>query len=213
MEMQMMAWLAAALVFMSFFMKTMVPLRMVAMASNLAFISYALMGLHYGVFDKVLPILVLHLALLPLNIVRLRQVSTTIRNVREASGRNQNLEFLIPYMKSESLAAGTVIFRKGDQANHVFMIRRGHVALPEIDKKLGPGDFFGEVGIFADAGHRMLTAVCDDECELLSITREKVIELFYQEPRFGFFIVRAMSGYISELTNGARLIKPPGVGY
>jgi CRP/FNR family transcriptional regulator, cyclic AMP receptor protein len=205
MEMQMMAWLAAALVFLSFFMKTIVPLRTLAIASNVAFIIYALMGLHFGVFDKVLPIFALHLALLPLNFYRLRQVSATVRNVREASGKDQSLEFLIPYMKSEALAKGAVIFKKGDEAKHVFMIRRGEVVLPEINKKLGPGVFFGEVGIFADAGTRMLTAVCDQDCELLSITREKVIELFYQEPRFGFFIVKAMSGYISELTSASRL--------
>ena len=64
------AWLAAALVFASFFMKTIVPLRTMAIASNLAFIAYALLGWGQGVFDKVLPILVLHGALLPLNLWR-----------------------------------------------------------------------------------------------------------------------------------------------
>ena len=36
------AWIAAALVFSSFFMKTMLPLRIVAIVSNTAFICYAL---------------------------------------------------------------------------------------------------------------------------------------------------------------------------
>ncbi len=39
MEMQIVAWIAAGLVFASFFMKTIVPLRAVAIASNLAFIA------------------------------------------------------------------------------------------------------------------------------------------------------------------------------
>ena len=69
MEMQIVAWLAAGLVFMSFFMKTIVPLRTMAIASNIVFICYALMGIHFGVFDKVLPIFVLHVALLPLNLI------------------------------------------------------------------------------------------------------------------------------------------------
>jgi len=69
------AWLAAFLVFSSFFMKTIVPLRIVAMVSNLAFIVYALLGLAYGVFGRVYPILVLHSLLLPLNVLRLRQLS------------------------------------------------------------------------------------------------------------------------------------------
>jgi hypothetical protein len=51
------AWAASALVFAAFFMKTIVPLRLVAIASSLAFIAYALLGLAYGVFGRVYPIL------------------------------------------------------------------------------------------------------------------------------------------------------------
>jgi hypothetical protein len=59
-------FVAAALVFLSFSTKRMVPLRATAIASNLAFITYAgTAGL--------LPILVLHLAMLPINLLRLHQ--------------------------------------------------------------------------------------------------------------------------------------------
>ena len=68
------AWVAAVLVFSSFFMKTMIRLRVVAITSNVAFVAYGLLGLKYGVFDRVYPILVLHASLLPLNVVRLRQI-------------------------------------------------------------------------------------------------------------------------------------------
>ena len=79
-------WLAALLVFSSFFMKTIVPLRIVAMVSNVVFIVYALLGLAYGVFGRVYPILVLHSCLLPLNVLRMRQLRALIRAV----GRLQN---------------------------------------------------------------------------------------------------------------------------
>ena len=69
------AWIAAVLVFSSFFMKTMIPLRIVAIVSNIAFITYALLGITYGIFDRVYPILVLHASLLPLNLLRLRQLT------------------------------------------------------------------------------------------------------------------------------------------
>jgi CRP/FNR family transcriptional regulator, cyclic AMP receptor protein len=75
MDMQLAAWIAAGLVFAAFFMRSMVALRCVAICSNLAFIAYALLGLEHGVFELVLPILVLHTALLPLNVLRLRQAS------------------------------------------------------------------------------------------------------------------------------------------
>jgi hypothetical protein len=59
-------FLASALVLAAFGMKDMVNLRIVAICSNFAFIAYALV-LH------LLPILVLHVILLPLNGWRLAQ--------------------------------------------------------------------------------------------------------------------------------------------
>lgn len=60
-------YIASLLVFAAFYMKSMVPLRLVAIASNLAFIGYALHG-------GLMPVLLLHGALLPLNIQRLLEV-------------------------------------------------------------------------------------------------------------------------------------------
>ncbi|QHE74596.1 cyclic nucleotide-binding domain-containing protein [Hydrogenophaga sp. PBL-H3] len=198
MEMQLMAWIASSLVFVSFFMKTIMPLRAVAIGSNVLFISYALMGLHFGVFDKVLPILILHMALLPLNIVRLRQIRATIRGVKNATSREKSLESLIPYMSQERCGKGEVIFKKGDAANRLYLIRKGRVSLVEIGKYLVPGDMFGEIGVFSDHAQRTLTAVCDEDCELFAITKEKVVELFYLDPGFGFFIARALTRYAKE---------------
>jgi len=60
-------YLAASLVLATFCAKSMVTLRLLAIASNAAFITYSLAaGLH--------PIVVLHSVMLPLNLLRLRQV-------------------------------------------------------------------------------------------------------------------------------------------
>jgi hypothetical protein len=59
-------YLAASLVFATFCMKRMVVLRAIAIASNIAFIGYGYLG-------ELWPILILHAALLPMNIYRLRQ--------------------------------------------------------------------------------------------------------------------------------------------
>ena len=60
-------YVAAMLVFCSFYVKTIVALRLVAITSNMAFIGYA--------FAKGLyPVLILHAVLLPLNCVRLVQL-------------------------------------------------------------------------------------------------------------------------------------------
>ncbi len=57
-------YLASALVLATFCMRDMRRLRWVAMASNLAFIAYAALA-------DLAPVLVLHLLLLPINVLRL----------------------------------------------------------------------------------------------------------------------------------------------
>lgn len=52
-------YVASALVLATFWMRTMIPLRIVALGSNIAFIIYGIVG-------GLVPIMVLHLTLLPL---------------------------------------------------------------------------------------------------------------------------------------------------
>jgi ABC-type glycerol-3-phosphate transport system permease component len=59
-------WLASGLVFATFCAKRMLPLRTLAIASNLAFISY-------GYHDALWPIVILHAAMLPMNVIRFRE--------------------------------------------------------------------------------------------------------------------------------------------
>src|SRR5205823_11651457 len=114
------AWVAALLVFSSFFLKTMIPLRVVAITSNAGFVMYALLGLKYGIFGRVYPILVLHSSLLPLNVLRLREIKRLINAVNTAS-KSETFEYLIPYMRSERLQKGEMLFSKGDAADKLYV--------------------------------------------------------------------------------------------
>jgi CRP/FNR family transcriptional regulator, cyclic AMP receptor protein len=60
-------YVAASLVFLAFSMKGIIPLRIVALGSNISFLIYA-SGLH------LMPIVILHLALIPVNCWRLWEV-------------------------------------------------------------------------------------------------------------------------------------------
>ena len=60
-------YIASALVLATFSMRSMQSLRIIAIASNLAFIAYA-------VAADLRPILILHSILLPVNVVRLMQI-------------------------------------------------------------------------------------------------------------------------------------------
>jgi CRP/FNR family transcriptional regulator, cyclic AMP receptor protein len=168
----------AGLVFATFCMKTMIPLRLVGITSNVTFLMYAwLAGL--------VPLLVLHSALLPLNIWRLTQIRALVREVRKVAVGDLPLESLLPFMSPRRAKAGEVLFRRGDAAGEMFHLLSGAVRLDELGKTLGPGAMLGEISMFAPRRERTATAVCDTDVELLSITAEKVMQLYYQNPRFG----------------------------
>jgi CRP/FNR family transcriptional regulator, cyclic AMP receptor protein len=60
-------WIASGLVFSAFCAREMLALRLLAIVSNVAFISYGYSG-------HLWPIMFLHAAMLPMNIIRLRQL-------------------------------------------------------------------------------------------------------------------------------------------
>ena len=174
---------ASLLVFCSFYMKTMVPLRGVAIASNIAFMTYGLAG---GVY----PVFVLHVVLFPLNCLRLYQMRRLIRKVREAARGDVSTEWLIPLLTRHRLGKGEILFRMGDPASSMHLILAGSIRLVEIGVVLGPSMLVGEIGVFAPDSRRTGTAVCETDVEIGSISDDKVLQLYYQNPAFGFYLFR-----------------------
>lgn len=79
----MIGWLAAALTLLAFSLQSISALRLAALAANVCFIIYGLMGSLY-------PVLALHVLLLPCNVLRLWQLSSLrTSNTSEASGHRQ----------------------------------------------------------------------------------------------------------------------------
>jgi len=86
-------YLAAGIVFLTFCMKTMLTLRVIAIVSNIAFIAYALAA-------GLTPILVLHGALLPMNVARLVQMQIHVRRASAAAQPGpgeERFDWLIPH--------------------------------------------------------------------------------------------------------------------
>jgi CRP/FNR family cyclic AMP-dependent transcriptional regulator len=184
-------YLAAGLVFVTFYMKTMIPLRVVAIASNVAFMTYAAAaGLG--------PVFALHAILLPLNCIRLYQVRVLIKRVRASAHGDLSMEWLLPYLRRRTARAGQVVFRKGERAEEMYLLLDGSIHLVELGVTVGPGALLGEIGIFAPSGQRMDTAVCDGDVELGVIENGKVAQLYYQNPRFGFWLIRLIVQRLEE---------------
>jgi hypothetical protein len=176
---------AGFLVLLTFSMKTMVPLRVVGIFSNVFFITYAF-------YASAQPIMVLHSILLPLNIFLLVQILVLLRKVEEAS-QNQdepNLDWLKSIAQSRALKATEILFRKGEEADRMFYVMSGLFRVSEIGVELGRGQIVGELALLAPGKKRSQSVECVADGEVLEISYDKVRQLYFQSPKFGFFFLQ-----------------------
>jgi CRP-like cAMP-binding protein len=179
-------YVAAVLVFLTFYMKTMVPLRLIGICSNCAFITYGYLG---GLY----PVLVLHLILLPLNSVRLRQMLQLTRQVREATQGDLNMDWLKPFTTTRQVPAGEILFRKGDVAADMFVVVAGRFRLAETGIDVVAPQVVGEFALLAPERSRTQTLECLETGTLLQISYSQVEQLFFQSPKFGFYFLKLIT--------------------
>jgi CRP/FNR family cyclic AMP-dependent transcriptional regulator len=167
-------------------MRTMVPLRMLGIGSNIAFVAY---GFLFGS----LPTIVLHAILFPLNIYRLAEMLKLIQQVKTASAGDLSMDWLKPFMTQRPIEAGQILFRKGDEADHMYFVVSGRLHLHEIDVDVMPGSVVGELGMLAPHRKRTQTLECKESGTMLEIGYDKIEQLYYQNPTFGFYFLRLSS--------------------
>jgi len=198
---EMVGYLASLLVASSFYMKTIIPLRIFAIASNVAFIIY-------GFVCGLVPVLVLHLFLFPLNILRLMQMRKLIADVNEASSEDVSMEALVPYMTFKKYKKGDVIFKAGDKADLMYYIAKGIVRIVGLDLTVSKGEIIGEMGVFSPFKERTDAAVAETDLEVYYINEDKIQQLYYQNPRFGFQLSRLLTKrFILNYTKGYRPVE------
>ncbi len=184
-------FVAAGLVIATLSMRTMVPLRMIGIASNVAFVTY-------GYYIGSLPTVVLHSVLFPLNVYRLHEMLKLVREVKAASRGDYSMDWLKPFMTKRAMQAGEHLFRKGDSADEMYFLLNGKLHLEELDIELQPGAIVGELGFLAPDGTRTQSLRCLETGSILTISYERIEELYYQNPTFGFYFLRLASSRLFE---------------
>jgi hypothetical protein len=177
------AWAEAATVVGAAYSKRMIPLRMMAMSSNL-------LGVTLGLLTGNLPTIVKHAINFPLNATRVREMRQLIASVREANATDLNMEWLKPFMHPESARATDFLFRKGDEAKEAYVLVDGEVEIVEPGVRLKPGAIFGEMALFTTECRRTASVRCVTDVRLLTITYEQFEQLYFQNPEFGLYLVR-----------------------
>ena len=190
-------YLGSLLLFSTFWMRTMIPLRIAAIAGNLSMATYAAMAGFY-------PMVGLQLLALPVNVARLVQMRRLTRRVALASGGEFTAGALVPFMTRESHEDGDVLFRAGDESGCMYLIREGTVRLVEVDRVLGPDEIFGEIGVISARNRRTATAVCVGRTILMKLDQDHVLQLYFQEPEFGFYLMRLVTDRLLHKLEEAR---------
>jgi hypothetical protein len=189
-------YLASALVFATFCMTSMIPLRIAAIGSNVAFIVYA------AALGPLYPVLILHAILLPINVWRTVEMLRLIQRVKHAAKGELSAEWLKPFMREARYKAGHVLFRRGDHGDVVYIILGGHVEIEELAHIAGAGDVVGEIALFADAHRRTQTARCLSDVELLAIGEKDLARLCFQKPAASFFLLRLITNRLAANASG-----------
>lgn len=180
-------YVASALVFATFYMKTMLPLRLVAMASNVAFLTYALI-------EGLTPIAILHAMLLPLNALRYLQLRELMSQVAAAAKAGDfSIEAILPLMRRRPFRAGETLFVKGDPATELYYVLDGTIFLPSVQQTVEPGSFLGEFGLFSEAGVRTGAAVGRSDGTVMVLTRTAVFSCLLQHPKLGVHLLRLIT--------------------
>lgn len=185
------ALLGGVLVIISAFVRTMIPLRWLAVGSNIGFMAY-------GLAHPSPIMVVLHGVLLPVNLWRVGQMVSLTRRVSAVADARQLELWLRPYMRSRRKRAGARLFERGDTADRLYFVVSGEVELPEVGRTMRSGDMFGEIAFFAPDRRRSSGARCVTDCTLMSIDETTFKQLVYQNPDFGLAVVQLIAQRLSQ---------------
>ena len=176
--------------------RTIVPLRVIGIISMVFFIGY-------GALAGAVATFLLYLLSLPINVIRLRQMLTLVKKAKLSAQGDLSMDWLRPFMTPRKYRNGDVLFHKGDVAKEMFLTITGKFLVTEIGVELSSGRIMGELGFIAPKNRRTQTVKCIESGEVLTITYDKLLELYFQNPEFGYYFLRLTSERLMQ--NIARL--------
>jgi hypothetical protein len=162
--------------------QTMVPLR-VANMIGCAFFAI------FGALSGAITTFLLYLLMLPINAWRLLQMLALVKKARSATQGDTSMEWLRPFMTQRNYRKGDILMKKGDAANEMLLTVTGRFRVIEINVELPPGQLMGELGFLTPDNRRTATIECTEDGHVLAITYEKLLEIYFQNPQFGYYFL------------------------
>jgi hypothetical protein len=180
----------------SLWMRTIIPLRLLAMGACTCMAIYAFV---HGAW----PAFFLNFVGVPVHAYRAWQMYKLTQRIAVAAHGDLNLDWLKPYMSRRMLPDRAILFRRGDPATEMFYVAAGKLRIAELDIEIGPGQLIGEIGMFSPTHCRTMTVAASGDVELLAISDSSLKQLYYQNPGFGFYLIQVVTRRL--VTNLERL--------
>lgn len=176
-------YVAAGLVFITFWMKVPLRFRALAIGCNVVLIAYAAVGHQWLLLG-------LNVALVPVNLLRFFELRRVTDKIKRALVSDLSVDWLRPLMQRADFQAGEHLFKQGDEQGDIYLVVSGTIRLVEIDVTVGAGELIGEMAVFSPASRRTLSARCETPVELLVIHNSEFLRRYYENPDFGVYLVR-----------------------
>jgi CRP/FNR family cyclic AMP-dependent transcriptional regulator len=191
-------YLASALVLCTFLTRTMMPLRIVALGSNVAFIVY-------GALLHLYPVLALHVILLPINAWRLREIFQLVKSVQDTADDSRVFKALLPFAKRLTVSRGEVVIRKGDPSDALYLVLEGTLLVEEAEAEIGPGSIVGEMGVLNRTHQRTATVDAKTDCALGRVTSADFQRVYFADPSLGLSLIRLIIDRLTREVEAQRL--------
>jgi CRP-like cAMP-binding protein len=125
-----------------------------------------------------------------------------------------NTEVLLQRYYQRTLAPGEVVFDEGECGDHFYVIQSGEVELVRVIEsgervvaRLGPGDFFGELGVVL-GGPRTSRAVAVNKTRVIALDRDTLESMCMEQPEIAIRMIRVL---VSRLIEAERRLAALGV--
>lgn len=103
-------------------------------------------------------------------------------------------------IQTSSFKAGDIIFREGDNAIDLFVIKSGQVRIQIGNRtvtELAPDTIFGEMALIDDEP-RSATAIATTDVELVPVSEKQFLFLVSQTPYFALKVMRVLATRLRE---------------
>ena len=116
------------------------------------------------------------------------------------------LESLTHISEEKRYRRGETVFTEHSTGDEVYIIKKGKVCIElglkgkpntATIQRLSVGQIFGELAL-VDKRSRSATVVCENDCEIITINRDKLDELFERDTHLGYIIMKNLAQLLAE---------------